>query len=378
MRPAGERVIDVHFHVGLLGDQWPSSGWLSSRLRSDPAYKIFLAYARVDEADACDATLKETTLRVIDSCGHVDQVVCLALDKAHDAAGNALDDQTHLWVANDYVLELQRALPGRILFGASVHPFRADFETEVRRCVDRGAVLLKWLPSAQRIDLADERIPDRLRFLATARDGRPLPLLLHCGAEYAIPPSDERLSTLDFLSWTRWEGFVNRLRGSRRKAVPRVSLVHRNLEAGLAGGAAVIFAHCGFPYFAEGRLARLAEHSDYRVVADFIRRHPVREHGHGSCFADVSACCTPFRRPMFDDIAALPAESVLFGSDFPTPVFELSADLEEMLEDLKAVLHGALDRVLIPEDNLVDVNYRELLHVFGGHKLFTNFDRVLR
>jgi predicted TIM-barrel fold metal-dependent hydrolase len=377
MRPAGERVIDVHFHVGLLGDRWPRHGWLSPRLRSDPAYRIFLAYARVDEADACDVTLRETTLRVIDSCGQVDQVVCLALDKAHDTAGKPLDDHTHMWVANDYVLELQRELPERVLLGASVHPFREDFETEVKRCVDRGAALLKWLPSAQRIDLADERIPGRLRFLATARGGKPLPLLLHCGPEYAIPPSDERLSTLDFLSWTRWEGFLNALRGSSRKAAPRVDQVHRNLDAGLADGAAVIFAHCGFPYFADGWLARLAEHSDYKVVADFIRRHPVREHGRGSCFADVSACCTPFRRPMFDDIAALPPESVLFGSDFPTPVFELSADLKEMLEDLKAVLNGELDRVIIPEGNLVDVNYRELFHAFPGHKLFTSFGRVL-
>ncbi|MEP0775084.1 MAG: amidohydrolase family protein [Acidobacteriota bacterium] len=371
------RVIDVHFHVGLLGDSWPQLGWLSPQLRGDFAYKVFLAYARIHEDDACDRVLRQATLRVLDSCGKVERVVCLALDKAHDAAGRPLDDCTHMWVSNDYVMELQRELPDRVLLGASVHPFRQDFEDEVKRCVERGAVLIKWLPSAQRIDLADERIPGRLKFLATARAGRPLPVLLHCGPEYAVPPSEERLSTLDFLSWARREELANRLRGQRRKAVPEVEQRRRNLETGLREGATVIFAHCGLPYFARGWLGRLFEHSDYKVVADFLRRYPVRECGRGSCFADVSACCTPFRRPMFRDIAALPADAVLFGSDFPTPVFELSADPAENLEDLKAVLAGRPKRVIIPEGNLVDVNFRELFLSFPGHPMFTNFSRFL-
>ncbi|MFC2026007.1 hypothetical protein ACFLUC_02305 [Chloroflexota bacterium] len=67
----------------------------------------------------------------------------------------------------------------------------------------------------------------------------------------------------------------------------------------------------------------------------------------------------------------------MFGSDFPTPVFELSADIDENKEDLLAVFNGQLDRVIIPEENLVDVNLAELQHFFPGHPMFTNFNSLL-
>ena len=99
--------------------------------------------------------------------------------------------------------------------------------------------------------------------------------------------------------------------------------------------------------------------------------------GTGRCYADLSACATPFRRAYFDDIAKLPPELLLFGSDAPTPVFELSADLEEAWKDFKAILDGKLERIVIPQDNLLDVNCRELEHYFPGHPMFTNFAKQL-
>ena len=81
----------------------------------------------------------------------------------------------------------------------------------------------------------------------------------------------------------------------------------------------------------------------------------------------------PSRKTYFPDIGRLPTQYVLFGSDFPTPVFELSANLAEVLDDFKAVLQGQLDRILVPQDNLLDVNRRELLAAFPGHPMFTNF-----
>jgi hypothetical protein len=76
-------------------------------------------------------------------------------------------------------------------------------------------------------------------------------------------------------------------------------------------------------------------------------------------------------------VAKLPEESLLFGSDFPTPVFELSAGLKEAWRDFRAVLRGDLGRIIIPQDNLLDVNYRELRNAFPGHSMFTNFERWL-
>ncbi len=377
MRPKGERVIDVHFHVGLLGDRWPHWGSLSEHFRKQIAYTGFLAYARIDKGQVTDPVLRDATERVIRSCQSVDQVVCLALDCVVDPDGRERLDRTHMWAANEYVEDLQRTLPDRILFGASVHPYRSDFEDRVRACVDHGAVLLKWLPSAMGIDLADSRIPGRLRFLATARSGRPLPLLLHCGPEYAIPPVEAKAATLDWLSCRTWERAVGLFRWGWEWRPPQIRAIHDNLRAGVQSGATIIFAHCGFPYFASGRVGRLVEHSEASTVRRFLASNPPGAEVAGCYFADVSAFCTPFRRPLFDDVRRLPERFLLFGSDFPTPVFELSADRKEIEEDFRAVLHGELDRVIIPQDNLVDVNFRELDHFFHGHPLFTNFNRLV-
>jgi hypothetical protein len=238
-------------------------------------------------------------------------------------------------------------------------------------------VLLKWLPSAQQIDLADERVRDALTFLAQAKDGAPLPLLLHVGPEYAILPSDPRTSSYDYLSWTWWDEFRNKLRGSKRWHRPHTKKIEENLTAGLEAGTIIIFAHCGLAYYAPNWLKRIGEHSEFKTVSRYLRHFPADAAEGGRCYADVSACVTPFRRSYFSAINELPAPSLLFGSDFPTPVFELSADVGEMMEDFRAVLNGQWDRIVVPQDNLIDVNYQELQNFFPGHPMFTNFNALL-
>jgi hypothetical protein len=282
-----------------------------------------------------------------------------------------------MWVSNEYILELQRSIGDKVLFGASVHPYDPNFEARVDECVEKGAVLLKWLPSAQQFDLADPRVRDALTYLATARDGAPLPLLLHSGVEYAIESSDRRTSSYDYLSWTWWDRLRNSLRGSQKWYRPDTRSIAENLRAGLGDGAVIIFAHCGLPYYAPNRLGQIFEHSEFKTVSRYLREFPADAPQGGRCYADVSACVTPFRRTYFKDISKLPPQSLLFGSDFPTPVFELSADLEEVSEDFRAVLEGHWERAFVPEDNLLDVNYGELKHFFKGHPMFTNFHTLL-
>jgi hypothetical protein len=145
------------------------------------------------------------------------------------------------------------------------------------------------------------------------------------------------------------------------------------MQAGLDAGASIIFAHCGLPYFAgAGPLGRLLEHSDLKAVRRYLEGHHPGAERTGTAYADVSACATPFRRTYFKQIKQLPADALLSGSDFPTPVFELSADVKEVWTDFKAVMAGHLDRVFIPQDNLLDVNYRELSNAFPGHAMFEN------
>ncbi len=44
-----------------------------------------------------------------------------------------------------------------------------------------------------------------------------------------------------------------------------------------------------------------------------------------------------------------------------------------MMDDLKAVLNGDLTRLVIPQDNLLDVAYREMEHAFPWAGMFSNF-----
>jgi predicted TIM-barrel fold metal-dependent hydrolase len=363
--------IDMHIHVGRIGRVHPEWGQMSDWYRRQVVYKVFLLYLRVKEEDLTDNLMREMTIRTIETSG-IDRAVCLALDCVYDSKGKQRCDRSHLWVSNEYISELQRDLPGKILLGASVHPYDPEFKARVSECVDKGAVLLKWLPSAQQIDLSDSRVRDALVFLASAKHGNPLPLLLHVGPEYAIMSSDPRTSSYDYLSWNSSDDFANFFRFSKKWLKPDVRQANLNIRAGLDKGAWIIFAHCGFPYFASGWLASLLEHDESNTICSYLQSYgPASKKGR--CFADVSAFCTPFRRRFFPDVAKLPSESLLYGSDFPTPAFELSAGAEENQADFKAILKGELDRIIIPQDNLLDVNLRELQRAFPGHPMFTNF-----
>jgi predicted TIM-barrel fold metal-dependent hydrolase len=373
-------VIDMHFHVGLVGDQHPNLGGLSSWYRQQLVFRIFLLYAKVEPDQVNDRTLREATERVIETSS-MGKVVCLALDPVYDQQGNRRVDASHVWVDNQYVLDLRAAHPDRILFGASVHPYARDFKDRVRSCVESGAVLLKWLPSAQHINLADPRVGEAMRFLANAKgEGRALPLLLHIGPEYAIPSSDPRTASNDFLTWTWRDRLYNALRLRNRWHTPDVAGIGANIDAALDEGVVIIFAHCGLPYFGRAAQWFAGEHSDFERVREFLEGNAERakEKKKGRCYADVSACCTPFRKAYFPAVAKLPAEDLLFGGDFPVPVFELSRDIQEAARDLEAVLKGEFSRIIVPQDNLLDVNYRELFLAFPGHPLFTNFSRLLK
>lgn len=370
------RRVDSHVHVGLRGDQHPGWGHISDRMRAArPMYDIFLLYADVKRDDDIDQTFMRRTLELIDGCS-LEQVVCLALDHVWDKNGQPLASPKHtdFWVSNDYVFDIQRQRPDKVLVGASVHPYRPDFKAAVADCVTKGAVLLKWLPSGQQFSLEDPPVREAIKFLATAKNGKPLPLLLHVGVEYAVRSTNERTRSFDYLSWGFWDRFRNFWR-REKWYVPNLKEVHRTLEEGLAAGAVIIMAHCGLPYFIAK--ASLFEHDDFPQVRRYLKRS-ARSEFPGRVYADVSACATPFRKGYFRNIAKLPPELLLFGSDYPCPVFELKFQLAEAWLDFKAMLAGDLKRIVIPQGNLIDVNYRELSLFFPGHPMFTNFDRYLR
>lgn len=372
--------VDSHVHVGVLGDDPAFKGYgaISQWMRGNPVYQIMLLYARIERDKVTDTVLRDSLLKAV-ATSALDRVICLALDPVYDPGGHRREELSNMWVDNSFIVkELIPRSGGRILLGASVHPYDPAFQQRVRQCVQDGAVLLKWLPSAQQINLADPRVMDALVFLATAKGGKALPLLLHCGYEGAIITTDPRTFSYDYLSW----GFLDKLRNALKSkkdrfATPDVAGALANLRAGVDAGATVILAHCGLPYFAP-RFLGFLEHSDFPVVKALLGESSAAAEEKGKFCADVSACVTPFRKSYFGDIRKLPAELLLAASDFPVPVFELSADLKENLRDFEAmIVKGELDRVVVPQDNLLDVNWRELKLAFGEHPMFRNAVKLI-
>lgn len=369
-------IIDMHVHVGVRGDVFPEWGSFSEWYQKQLVFRVFLLYGRLKPSEVTDPKLIEATLEVINQSVEVRHTVCLALDPIYGHDGQRQEDASHMWVDNDYVLHL-RSQSDRVLLGASVHPYANDFKERVLNYVEAGAVLLKWLPSAQHIDLADPKVAEALNFLATCRNGKPLPLLLHVGPEYAIPSPDPRTQSYDCLTWG-WRDRISNLTRSKKWFVPDQSRIKENLHGALDAGAVIIFGHCGLPYVGRASALTAFEHDEKDEVRKYLRAYPT-DHStgkRGRCYADISALTTPMRREYFENVEALPPSGLLYGSDFPTPVFELSADLAEVWRDFNAVLGGDVSRVFIPQDNLLDVNYREMHAAFRGHALFVNTNKL--
>ncbi len=264
-------IIDCHVHAIAAT---PGHGQLSDYLLRQWNIRLLRWRMGVSSRDAqtletqAEARLMET----INATSGLDAVVILAFDAVYDRDGNRDEANTHLYVANDYVSELA-ARNSKVLFGASVHPYRKDAVAELERCVGRGAVLLKWLPVVQNFNPADQRCFPFYEALAHHR----LPLLCHTGGERMLP----NLST----------------------EVEDPMLLVPALERGVT----VIAAHCG----TRDRLT----HRDYTPA--FLRL----AHEYERLYGDTAALNLPTRSYAYDILLSDPIvrAKLVHGSDWPVP-----------------------------------------------------------
>jgi uncharacterized protein len=173
-------IVDCHVHVCAFT---PEHGGTSEHLLNTIPFRFMRCRLALKGADAQTETALESTLAtLIDYTPEIDAVVVLAFDAVYDDDGNLDAANTHLHVTNDHVMELARR-DRRMLFGASVHPYRKDAAQQLERCIAGGAVLLKWLPIVQDFDPSDERCFPLYDVLAHHN----VPLLCHTGGEKSLP-----------------------------------------------------------------------------------------------------------------------------------------------------------------------------------------------
>jgi len=278
-------VIDLHVHFGAPPDAESGCYW-SKGFESTAAYfAMLLATESLFKRISITTVLKHFR-KTINGAKRVDKVVVLAMDQVYDDSGVVHRDKTHLHVPNEYVAELCRT-NDRMLFGASVHPYRGDWEGALAYCLSQRAVLCKWIPSSQLIDPMHPKCVPFYRTLAE----RNLPLLCHAGPEYAIPTSDA--------SYIRYNN-------------------PKHLRMALDEGVTVIAAHCSLPYFG---FLDVDYQDDFEELLTLFDEAEAKG---WKLYADLSATASLFRAVDVEKVRdRIPHERLLFGSDYPVPLSEL-------------------------------------------------------
>jgi predicted TIM-barrel fold metal-dependent hydrolase len=261
-------IIDCHVHICAMS---PAHGSMSAKLLNSLPFRFMrwrLGLKGTDEQT--ERNLEAKLIGTINETTKLGAAVVLAFDAVHDRDGNIDLPNTHLYVKNDYVIELAARNP-KMLFGASIHPYRKDAVEELERCVKAGAVLLKWLPITQNFNPADPKCIPFYEALAHHN----LTLLCHTGGEQSLPQLDK--STAD----------------------PML------LKPALERGVRVIMAHCG--------TRSTPWEQDY--LTQFMQLVQDYEH----CYGDTSALCLPARSHAFGPILQNKAvrEKLVHGSDWP-------------------------------------------------------------
>ena len=265
-------ILDMHCHVAGIG-AGNSGCYVSDRLRKSWKLGFYLrsfgvSHKEVQEmGDAFGAERLAQTLR---ASRHVGSAVVLAMDGVVGANGQLDLARTEFYVPNEFVASLAAAHTN-LLFGASVNPYRSESLARLDWAAAHGARLVKWLPSIQNINPADERLRPFYQRLVELH----LPLLVHTGSEHSFTWSNDELGDPD------------------------------RLRLPLSLGVTVIAAHAAWPGRHEGE-------RDVDRLARLMTQYP-------NLYADISsltqlnklgALRVVLRRPEF-------RHRLVYGTDFP-------------------------------------------------------------
>lgn len=181
------QVWDAHVHLIGIGDNG-SGVWVNPRMRQwrqpwqHTQFQFYLNAACADHASDRDGQFLARLLSLLEEFPPGVRALLLAFDYRHDAQGRRDMARSAFHTPNVYAARVAREYPDRFGWIASVHPYREDALEALDRAVADGACAVKWLPSAMGMDPGSPRCD---AFYA-ALVGHDLPLLVHCGTEYAV------------------------------------------------------------------------------------------------------------------------------------------------------------------------------------------------
>lgn len=291
------KIIDNHVHIAGRGDVYPDDLYWSKKFKKGIGFKGLKILKGWTLRKVGDTLMRNALLKQTRTAEYVDYVVVLALDNVYDGDGTYRGPKqpdkdkilSTLYISNRYVDELcNQGTDRNLLMGMSVHPFRDDAVAELDRFHER-AVLNKWMASAQLLDFdAEEAQPKLEKFYKRMAEIK-LPLLYHTGIETSIPAAKDGYDKFN-------------------------SPIY--IKKALDMGVTVILAHCGCSYF-----DKLLHQDNFVKETVELFETLQKEKKDWNLYADISALFSPFRkRKILTDIfARIPAERLIYGSDWPNP-----------------------------------------------------------
>ncbi len=181
--PAALRGAALDVHVHALGTGAGGTGcWMSDEMRSSIQTRAGLWNLRlaIDQPDL-DAQFISYLRDRMQRAGFLKQAVLLAQDYVYSSDGRRDEQHTPFYTPNEYVARMARE-HAEFIFGASIHPYRPDALDALDRVAAGGAVLVKWIPNVQAIDMGDPRCRTLYRRMAEKK----IALLAHVGDEQAM------------------------------------------------------------------------------------------------------------------------------------------------------------------------------------------------
>ena len=197
--------LDLHCHTAGLG-AGGSGCFVSDQLRHSYKLRFYLKSFGVTEEEILregDALVLTRLSQRLSASKHVNRAVVLALDGVINAQGELDRAQTEIYIANEFLAAEVPKHPN-LLWGASINPYRRDALERLTWARAHGAVLIKWLPSVQHIDPADERlIPFYKKMVELG-----LPLLTHTGNERSFTQARDELCDPERLRLPLQQGVI--------------------------------------------------------------------------------------------------------------------------------------------------------------------------
>lgn len=268
--------IDVHVHLAGVGTAG-SGCWISPGFERRYTFRLLRWWHGITAEQLGTSVDQDWAERVAQHVreSELDRAVVLGFDGAYDARGELDRDRSQLIVPPSWVFEACRRHPGELLPGPSLNPHRRDALERLEECIAGGAVLIKWLPSAQDIDPASPKLAEFYR--RTAEAG--IPLLIHSGGgEMTFQEVRPELKDLGLL------------------------------RAPLDAGVTVICAHTATPVlFSRDR-------NQISLLRSMLEQYP-------HLWVDNSGMANPSRFAYLPRLARDPLirARTLYGSDFPVP-----------------------------------------------------------